>query len=182
MICGDASSALACANAVDESTNPHFLCPREVVKTAIVAWEGNALKASFELGAQLSKQAISESEDESDDEMPILDDLVEAPALDGTDKPATATAAKPAVSGSAFAQMKAKVNRLQAMVTMLQSSRCACACACMHGFMLGIGWEALLLVPRLMRCPHQTWRQKLQEHLEARRVFVRSAGLTSVRG
>ena len=136
MICGDASSALTCANAVDESTNPHFLCPREVVKTAIVAWEGNALKASFELGAQLSKQAISESEDESDDEMPILDDLVEARALDGTDKPATA---ETAVSGAAFAQMKAKINRLQAMVTMLQSSRCVCASACVHGFMLGIG-------------------------------------------
>ena len=138
VICVDASSALVCANAVHESTNPHSLFPREVVQTAIVAWEGNALKASFELGSQLSKQVVSESEDESDDEMPILDDLVEARALDSTDKPGTAaTDASTSVSGAAFAQLKAKVNRLQAMVTMLQSTRCVCEC--MHEFMLGIG-------------------------------------------
>ena len=138
--------------------HPHLL--REVIQTTLVAWEGNALKASFELGSQLQNQNLPETEDESDDDIPILDDIMEASVLDCNDPPAAATpaataaatpaatsaatpaatsAATPAAtsaataaSGPEFAQMKAKIKRLQAMVTMLQSTRRVCANACVY--------------------------------------------------
>ena len=78
----------------------------------------------------LSKTADDESDDdESDDDMPILDDLAESSLLDGKAPPNTAKSGAAAASGAmsgSLSALHAKLQRLQAMVTMLQSTRHGC--------------------------------------------------------